>query len=345
MVYVYPLPQKILVSERYSGDKVVIIGFAETRKRLRVPVGIHAGLLPHHILIVGATGSGKSTTASRLAQRIASDIEDYNVLIIDWHGEYTSLLDKYVYYTPWDMPVSLIDRENIDYTLDIFEDILDLTPPQSYLLGKSLERTISGDIVDLARLIESAEETAGWVREVKYALLRKITPMIRGGTREIFSGEKHSLTTLLSEKHVEPIIIDVSTIQNARIRALYTISLLKIIMTAEKEYRIALFIEEAQNIFNINHRNSFVRKFIAETRKFGVSVVIITQSPSSIIEDIVKNTGIKILHSIRSSTDIEMLRKTTVLPQHLEKILPVLEPGEAVLFSPAYKEPFIIRIE
>lgn len=58
-----------------------------------------------------------------------------------------------------------------------------------------------------------------------------------------------------------------------------------------------------------------------------------------------KNTGTKIIHSIRSSIDIDVISKIMKLSHEYEKLLPVLDPGEAIFYNPSYKYPVIIKVE
>jgi len=316
-------------------------------------VGIPVNALFMHTIILGATGSGKTTTASKIVSEI-NKLENYiNVVIIDWHGEYKHLVKDIKYINPYKdislNPINEINKSSLIEILDIFEDVFNLTSPQSYLLYESLKKMLNNknhSLFDLEEIIKNYDESSYWIREVKYALLRKITMLNRVDSAKLFNNNGVSLKDLLLE-FIKPIVIDVSLIPSIALRKIYSLLLLKSIFNihvASRRMKTIVVIEEAHNIFPRNSSNEFLVKYIAESRKFGIGVIAVTQSPSSILEDLMKNTATKIIHSIRSSIDIDIICRITKIPLEYEKLLPVLEPGEAIFYTIGYKYPLIIKI-
>ncbi len=315
-------------------------------------VGIPYNSLGQHVIILGATGSGKTTTTAVLVSQI-SRLEDIRVLVIDWHGEYRRLI-KCRYINPY-RGLRLIFNNVLADAMDVFEEVLELTPPQSYIMYKTLREIYGGkrensvDVEEIltsiqSRLEESIEESSG-LREAKYALVRKLSLFERESARDLFSGED-SLDEILYTAD-NPVVLDVSLIREPSVRKAYTLVLLKQLLRKrglENKYRVLVVLEEAHNLMP-RGRQSFLSRYVAEVRKYGIVLVIVTQSPSSIIEDAMKNTGTKIIHSIRSAVDLEMVSKLIKLPLEYEKLLPVLEPGEAIFYNPVYKKPLLIRVD
>ena len=124
-------------------DNIIPVG--RTIDDNRVLIGIPLANIPHHILVLGATGSGKTTTTSIFIKNLLRAYPKlYRVVVIDWHGEYKNLLDDYIYYNPYSKPLIglTIEKESLDEVIDIIEESLDLTSAQSYILYEVLKNYI-----------------------------------------------------------------------------------------------------------------------------------------------------------------------------------------------------------
>jgi len=60
---------------------------------------------------------------------------------------------------------------------------------------------------------------------------------------------------------------------------------------------------------------------------------------------VLKNTNIKIIHSIKSDIDKKAIRDTLSLDERLTQSLDKLDVGEAVISAPNLKVPIIIKIK
>ena len=336
-------------------DNIIPVG--RTIDDNRVLIGIPLANIPHHILVLGATGSGKTTTTSIFIKNLLRAYPKlYKVVVIDWHGEYKNLLDDYIYYNPYSKPLIglTIEKESLDEVIDIIEESLDLTSAQSYILYEVLKNVLKNsneyllDPSDLINSVKNYYEESNWQRESKYALLRKIEVILRTSNKGWLIGNSNDEVIKIIHTYTKPLIIDVSRIRNVNTRKVYTLLLLKTLLHLKQinaiKSNILITIEEAHNIFPRGSKHSLIKKFIAEVRKFGIALFVVTQSPSSILEDVMKNTGTKIIHSIRSSIDIDVISKIMKLSYEYEKLLPVLDPGEAIFYSPSYKYPVIIKV-
>ncbi len=348
----YMARSRFIYPKQYAEDRhdIIVLGRLVNDS---VRIGVPYNTIDQHIIVLGATGSGKTTTTAVLVSQTARLLKNVKPIIIDWHGEYSRLLDA-LYINPYSsLQINLVG--NISDVMDVFEEVLELTPPQSYTLYKVLKALLDKHSSIEAReffnklidYIDRLDETSSGGREAKYALLRKMSIFDRESARELFSGS-FNLKRLISNA-VKPVIIDVSCISDPSVRRAYTLTLLKHILNIKRRGangdKIMLVLEEAHNLMPRSGSRSFLSRYVAEVRKYGIVLVIITQSPSSIIEDAMKNTGTKIIHSIRSSIDLDIVTKVIKLPVSYEKLLPVLDPGEAVFYNPVYKIPLLIRIE
>ncbi len=298
-----------------------------------------------HVLITGTTGSGKSHTAALITKR-ASEKLGLKVVVLDWHGEYTSLLQDYEYIDPYDNPVALFTGDPDD--ISVLSSILDLTPPQEYLLEKILRRNtnVVKSINFLLDYIESYPEESNWMRETKLSLHRRLSLLVRENNSTLFEARgKSDLKSLgLTSK---PVIVDLARIRDVSIRRLYASFLLKRIAPSNpgREKNLLVVLEEAYNYLSKIQPVKPICEMLREIRKFGVGLIIVSQSISQLVDDVSMNTNTKIIHAVKSKQDLEVIEKSLYLDQDLVSVIPYMEPGEAVYSTPSLKKPVLIRIE
>lgn len=317
----------------------------------RTPFGIRLEDITRHIGIFGSTGTGKSTTASSLASKVSS--RGLPVIILDWHGEYISKLPK----------ATVFSRENIisfnplsgalsdvDETVELIGDVLDLTDPQRYILFSLLNHIRkSGEptMGQLLKALRDLDDTAYWMREVKYALARKLYVMYTRQGKMLFNGKgtPDEIKAMLTNNRLT--IIDLSFISNIRLRRIFALFLVKLIadyvVKRKEKTPVLLILEEGENYF-INNSNQFLEKLLSEIRKFGLGLCIVSQSPSSISPSAIKNTNTKIVHGIKSDVDKRIIRDSMSLPNELISVLDKLDKGYCVVQSPNLIFPVVAKI-
>ncbi|ALL01301.1 hypothetical protein Pyrde_1253 [Pyrodictium delaneyi] len=142
------------------------------RAVLRAPVDLgHTGIL-------GATGSGKSTTLKALARALAR--QGASVVILDWEGEHTDTADEAL--EPSELRASLLGApdpreaaEALESLLAVLGESYQLSPLMHILLAKTLSTTRRRIHTVLRALEERAESVpARDVRNSIYALQRRL---------------------------------------------------------------------------------------------------------------------------------------------------------------------------
>ncbi|ARM77112.1 ATPase [Acidianus manzaensis] len=334
-------------SEDNNIDFDIELGTLTTPELSSVPVGIRTSDVFRHIGIFGTTGSGKSNTASIIASQLLE--KGFNVVILDWHGEYIERSKNFkVLSNDSLVKLNILKFNSIDDTVEILSDVLQLTDPQRfmlYILLMKLKKYPSFNLKSFISVLSQIESTSNWSKEVKMALARKMYPIFTAEGKKIFaSSDSNDITTLLQSYH--GIIVNLSSIKNIKLRKIYSLFLIKLItdlyMDNKQAMPIILIIEEAHNYFSTD--NDFTNKLISEVRKFGVGLCIVTQSPSSISPEVMKNTNIKIIHSIKSDLDKHIISDSMSLSSNLVNIMDKLDPGDAILSAPNIKQPIIIKI-
>jgi len=318
---------------------------------------IPINMLTHHTLVLGSTGSGKTHTVSVIINRIIERFNEVKTVIFDWHGEYSYLLKRKRRLVPYDLPVgitNLIEKDLYNF-IDILADVLELTNSQIYILEKVLRQLLRRGGVslnDIYTVLENFADESGWMRESRLSLLRKMSPLVRTGYSKLFSNS--GIEDLIHRLNYEslPLVIDVSVIKDPFIRKIYISFILNMIFNIfvndkdrKPNYKLLIVLEEAQNILSKNNPVRIVSRMLSEIRKFGVGLIIISQSPSSLIENVMVNTNTKIIHSLKAGADIELVNKSIYLPPEYLRVIPYLEPGEAILYTRGFKKPLIVRID
>ena len=315
------------------------------------PVGISEEELTRHIAIFGATGSGKTNTAILLASQVAQ--KGYTVIILDWHGEYSKYLKCFLHLYGDNLPpINPLGLTKVEEIADLLGNVLELTEPQKFLLYLVLLKLRSIGELELQTIIDiirEIEDTSSWIRDVKYALLRKLILMFSDEGKKLFSSSGESLETLgnlLENK--KNVIIDLSTIESETLKRLYALFVLLFFvhykMKKRSDTKSLIIIDESQNYF-IDNKNIIIDRILREYRKFGVSLCLVTQSPSAVSDDVLKNTSVKIIHSIKSNLDKKIISESTALSKELTDYLDKLDPGEAICSCSSEKVPIIMRVK
>lgn len=325
----------------YSGD--IYIG--ETTDLPSQDVFIEHSSFLRHALIVGSTGSGKTTTASH----IAKELSDYgHVVVLDWHGEYSRLLRDSVTYVPSKKTPIPIAGRDVQEIVQVFEEVLSLSPPQAYLLERSIGETPPNSISEIIRKVDRLSLDARWVLESKLALIRKLNSVNKYTYRQVFSGGlNHELINIMNSCNGRVLIFDLSVLKDISVRKLASLFMLKFIEYVKFKGALSndvfVILEEAHNVAGENSR--FLTRMLAEVRKLGIGLIVISQSPSFLGVDVVANTNVRIIHAMKSKEDMDLMIKSLGATEvDLHKIIPRLRVGEAVLDIPGRAYPVIVRV-
>ncbi|MDD1775750.1 MAG: hypothetical protein LUP94_00170 [Candidatus Methanomethylicus sp.] len=111
--------------------------------------------------------------------------------------------------------------------------------------------------------------------------------------------------------------------------------------------RHVLFIEESQNILpprKPEMPRPIGERILGELRKFGEGVVVVSQFPSSVSQEVVKNTSVRIIHAIRSGDDLKAIADSTTMNGRQVNSLASLAIGESVVNLPHKSSNIFVRV-
>ncbi len=307
------------------------------------PVSLTLRDVTGHVAIFGSTGTGKTTTLSRIV--VEAVRLGINVVALDWAGEISRLtkgsLD--VWSPVADGGVNpFTDRglsSSPELLLDVLTSALALTQPQSYMLMRVLNESHPKSFEELEDAIEGYPEEARWDRDVKRGLLRKVAVVADSRYSSAFNG-----SVSVSEIEGSAKIIALNEIESQLVRRAYSLILLSAMFSSRvRSKHTILAIDEAHNL--ITDEQDLLGHVMAESRKYKLYIAIATQSPALMPNSVLLNANTKIVHALRSLRDKEVIVQSMNLPYDMASQIDKLQPGEAILQSPSTPSPLLIRVQ
>lgn len=350
--------------EAISGDGP-LLGIVQSNGKDFAPLSLYLKDIQRHVSIFGTTGSGKSTTAISLALRLYST--GVSILILDWHGEHTKVVraaggkvyspgstENGLTINPMYCPKMSEVEFQIEFVTDIFSQIFQFTPPQSYMFREALRSSFkvkaNPTISDLIKELSMMPIRSSWDHETRMALMRRLKMFTEGTCGMALDGKDSFFREDIFRGLVS---IDLSNLKDVNSRAIFSNFVLKIVYDhavsneAQGALKHLLIIEEAQNIIPPRKPESprtVGERILSELRKFGEGVIVISQFPSSISREVIKNTSIRIIHTVRSGEDLETLSESMSLNEAQREALTLLSTGEAVVNLPYRSSNLLVKI-
>lgn len=392
-----------------SGKRSLVLGkIKDYGVEQKTDYKIDIDALVRHSLIVGGTGSGKSTTCRRLIQS-AMDIgapiliiepakEEYTRWFLElrkagkqvnifmpgataFEGEKLGRL-KLNPFQPAAVPGATIDMMT---RCEQLTALVNASLPSSDVLPVIMDETfftflkdqpfggdfMQGEMNQLENYpkIEGAIETAkrvlkarGYTDEVSQgigaAVETRLTYLSRGKRGEILNVFN---STPWDQLFDQTTVINLSRLANPKDRAL----IMSIILLALHEYRVSRFstdedyrrkagsnqlmhltvVEEAHNVLAAPAADAqgtgnpqqvvadLFSNMLSEIRAYGEGLMIVDQSPTKLIPDVIKNTNYKIAHRMTARDDCAVMASALALRDEQAGIIPTLEIGNAIIYG------------
>ncbi|MEM2376353.1 MAG: ATP-binding protein [Sulfolobales archaeon] len=337
---------RIIVNEPklVNSDKVILLGSIddEFEKPLTLPVDDFL----RHALIVGSTGSGKTTTAAVIASQL---VKYGNVVIVDWNDEYSKILktlgsNDIMVNDDVKIPLRFNDFEEF---ISILNDVLELSDAQTYLLYRFLDDVGRDELTiqDLIDYLEGMQAESKWIVETKSALMRRLRLIYNSKTKDLYQDLYPSeVLGLTCGWKNDVYVFSLRRFRDIKLRRLAILALIKLVEdlkeTSNTLNNVFVFIDEAHHVAN----SSLINRLVAEVRKLGIGLILITQTPSAIGNTILANCNVKIVHTVKSNSDIDVIVKSLGVNE-LREVLPRLNVGEVVVDSPSLQRIIRAKIE
>ncbi len=311
----------------------------------------------NRIGIFGSTGTGKSTTAALIITGLAvnSARSRFKVVVIDWHSEYSKLLEsmgfdnyRVIDFSRQDVRLGVFcySKMGFEGVTELLSEALSLSDPQTLLLARIIHEQKPANINSLIEYLSSSAAEGYWSREIRHAILRKLYIINHSRFNSLFSFSCGNLDQLLDKSQEKILIFDMFKIKNTSLRRLVAFTVISNLyyLAREKDKDIILLLDEAQNLIS-NSSANLVNTIVIEGRKFGFGLILSTQNPSMLPKEIIANMNTKLVHAVRSGADKKIIEESMSLPQEYVRVLDKLEQGEALLQSHLYREPVLVKID
>jgi len=361
------VPDFYIPNSKESGERGegILLGRVKARSGSSHEFRLQLEDLRRHVSLMGMTGSGKSTTAGVIVRQVAA--MGLPVMILDWHNEHAGLVksvggqvlspgkDDFA-INPMDMGPATEPAEHVEMVTDIFSDTYHFTHPQAYMFRNALQRCLSEaadrEVPTLASLVSTIESyplRSAYDNETKVALLRRLVPLTQGHVGRAFnSPSSHTVDELLDKV----LCVELGNIRETLSRSIFADILMKLVyeMRMARKVRMEhlMMIEEARNIAPVRRDEdppSVGERMISELRKFGESMLFIAQFPSQVASEVVKNSGVRIIHRVAWAEDLRLVRDSLNLTPDQLAYVSNLGVGEAVVSLTRLQKPLLVQVE
>lgn len=341
-----------------------------------LPFNFPLNLLTNHVLISGQTGTGKTRFAMNLAVHSENESNKIKLLIIDVEGEWKNIIpklkskteyftvDKNLKINPFDLDDPALIRELMRETIfkGIEKEYIDLSAQMNFVLQETISQSRSiEELIQNIKAYDKQKLTA--LDKTKTALLVRLDPFMRSPLKEIFFCKKSNPDFAQLDDH--NIVVDLHALDSlvaygSELRLIYntitTYYLRKMLNRGTCNWVSNLFIaDEAQLLVpKILHKMVVTEswpatEFATRLRKRGCGLVLITQSPSNIEKDILKNTATKVSFRLQHQEDIKIIAESCgftdmteyeYLADHFVRL-----PRKSAIVTTYDHEPFLITAD
>ena len=358
-------PQFYIPNAAESGRDGIALGNVRARTGDVHQFKLQLEDLKRHISVMGMTGAGKSTTASVIVRRMAA--LGLPVMVLDWHNEHKQVIgasggivlspgkDNFS-LNPLDVTPSTDPAEHVALVTDIFSDIYHFTHPQAYMFRNALQRCL-GDSAEnevptlkaLVDVIETFPLRSAYDNETKVALLRRLMPLTEGQAGRALNGpSSHTIDELLDKV----MCVELGHMRDIQTRSIFAAILLKMVyenrVTRKGRLEHVTLIEEARNLAPARRDEdppSVGERMISELRKFGESMIFVAQFPTQVSSEIIKNSGVRIIHRMAWAEDLKLIGDSLNMTKEQLSYISNLGVGEAVVSLSRLQQPILLQVD
>lgn len=269
---------------------------------------------------------------------------------LDMQGHLDRLKSAFIgSMTESDIPAFMM--EEILYTYVASQ--MDVKDYASFGNGNPLESLFTDDGTLKYPFLEGMERMAGTVVQ------NRIRPLLLGWKKSLFHTQRSTSFQDLFQRY--SVVINLSHLTDDRDKV-FVMSVLLIALWEyrESEYRYddvykqaanqkrlmhLTLIEEAHRLMpdiapdglqssrTIANTAKMSGNLLAEIRDYGEGCIIVDQIPVRLMPDVIKNTGLKIIHRLNSLDDMKTISGSMMLRRDQEAVIGTLQRGQAVIRS------------
>ena len=346
---IYKADQELISDTLGLDDKGLRVGHLETNPDIDIMVNPEA--FYKHFAVLAQTGAGNSYLTGVLIEEMLE--QDFPVLILDPHGEYSSLglenpdSDEARNYEYKEFsPNTDINREAMPLSFSSVnlgkKELMTLIPDsltnsQMGVLYNSLKRLREKDedytLLDIQDAVSQEESTAKW-NLLNYLEQLDDSGLFSENPVDLKNLVEPGRATIINLKAVEPEPTEMTAYMLA-----------KKLFDLRKKNRIPPFImviEEAHNFvpekgFGQAVSNPIMRKIASEGRKFGLGIGVISQRPARIDKNVLSQANTQFILRVTNPNDLKAISKSFEgVTSEVENMIKSLPPGVSFLLGNDY---------
>jgi len=263
-----------------------------------------------NVVVVGASGTGKST----LAKEIASRLVDLGIatVVFDVHGEYCGELRSYRCLNAAELSLNIFKaseegvRQRVDFLVDVITDFYALGSLQRIALSKALLETYKerGEGADLSHLLDLVlRASQGEVNlGVSQAVVKSLVPYVESLVDAFRSGRVRVEDLLDSGA-----VLDLSRLSDGVSQIVVEVVLEELFTLSQRLGKeLVVVVDEVHRFLR---RGKALQKIFREGRKYGISAVVVTQDPQSIPKDLILNSAVVVAFALPEATTARYVAK------------------------------------
>lgn len=357
----------------FSRDPANSIQVGTLITRDDVPVRINPNGFRKHAAIIAQTGAGKSYLVGLIIERLLpmgatilvfDPNSDYVMLRKDDQGNSTEISKDTVVYRPpgvggrrfTDDEIGGANSYTIEFSALSIEEVMEICGISARWTNiRNAVETAFNDLSGVFQpdaLYNRLETTAGddnLPQEERNNARRALPYVRRIVGYGVWGSEDIPLDELIRPMRMN--VIDLAGLQRDIMQYIVDKSLREIwgrAISGRLEHPVFIVMEEAHNYAPKDGRSgakSIIKRIASEGRKFGVFLILITQRPGKIDDDVLSQCNSQIIMRITNPLDMSAVRNSSeALSEDLFNDLPGLNQGEAIVIGELTKAPVMVDV-
>ena len=343
-----------------KGNNYAIVGKLLRNPNISVSIDLNR-VASRHLAILATTGSGKSNLLALIAKRV-SEVHG-TMVIFDYHGEYSNLAFERVTHVQSKINPRILDSEELADLLEVRasadkqRSILSTVLTSEVKESENFWDALISELNEIVNDKNSRSDDVNVARRLIEIINRALSRMGR-----ILDPDMGDPIDQLKPNYIN--VIDMSELSEAQASVIISYYLSRILEDRKQAQRLRITgegtrvrfsspvivaIEEAHAFIPNDVYNEAVEaasKIAREGRKFGVSLIIVSQRPSRVNQDILSQMGSMAVLRLTQPRDQNYILETSeLISEELAEYLPSLNVGEAILLGQWVSLPSIVKID
>ena len=331
------------------------IGCLLRNQKVRVSVNIDK-VASRHLAILSVTGSGKSNLLALITKKV-SELQG-TMVVFDYHGEYSELDIPRVVHADAKINPRFVDAEQLADLIEVRENaevqrtVLSKAFTDEVKAAKEFWDTLLASISAIGETEKQYRKTAARLLDIVKVAMRRMKSVIDPDVGEVLDQLKVSKINILN-------MLEFTERQANAAISYYLAEILedrkRAVRSAGDEQKVRFrtpvicAIEEAHAF--IPSEGDADTKYIAskvarEGRKFGMTLIVVSQRPRRVDQDVLSQMGSFAIMKLTNPEDQGHIREASeAISEDLLQNLPSLNVGEAVLLGEWVNIPAVVKID